>query len=128
MFKMKKDDSYLENALKQLNMYTMQVAMELETLKNINTKFDSLNERLSILERKIAGETEEKNNSSPLTVKNKTAIKLIIRRHEEITATELSKLLKLSRTRCNEYLVEMEKDGVLVSKIVGREKFYSLRK
>jgi len=128
MFKIKKDDRDLDEVLKQLNMYTMQVALELEAIKNLGTKFDAMNKKLEDLEKRISEDVEEQTGSIPLTVKNRSAIKLIIERYGEVTSSQLSKLIKLSRTRCNEYLVEMEKDGILVSKREGRKKFYSLRR
>lgn len=127
MLKIKKNDRDLDEVLKQLNMYTMQVALELEAIKNLGTKFDDINRKLDELERRMSDGAEEKTDSIPLTLKNRSAIKLIIERHGELTSSELSKLIKLSRTRCNEYLVEMEKDGILMSKREGRKKFYTLR-
>lgn len=128
MFKIKKNDRDLDEVLKQLNMYTMQVALELEAIKNLGTKFDVMNKKLEDLEKRISDDVEEQTSSIPLTLKNRSAIKLIIERYGKITSSQLSKLIKLSRTRCNEYLVEMEKDGILVSKRDGRKKFYSLRR
>jgi uncharacterized membrane protein len=128
MFKIKKEDRDLDEVLKQLNMYTMQVALELEAIKNLGSKFDAMNKKLEDLEKRISDDVEEQTGSIPLTLKNRSAIKLIIERYGEVTSSQLSKLIKLSRTRCNEYLVEMEKDGILVSKREGRKKFYSLRR
>ena len=127
MFSIKKDDKKFDDILKQLNMYTMQVALELEAIKNLGTKFDDINERLTELEKSISGDLETKNEFVSLSVKNREAIKLIIKRYDEISSTKLSKIIKLSRTRCNEYLVEMEKDGILVSEMKGRQKFYKIR-
>jgi len=127
MFGFKRNNVDLEEVLKQLNMYTMQVALELETLKKLSKRFDELNERLTQLESRIKVE-EPKTESTPLSLKNKSAIKLIIQRYGEITSYDLSKIVKLSRTRCNEYLVDMEKEGILVSKIKGKKKYYALRK
>ena len=127
MFKIGKKNVDLDDVLKQLNMYTMQVALELETLKKLGNKFDDMNERLTDLEKKISGDFEIQPSFVPIAVKNREAIKLIVQRYGEITSSKLSKIIKLSRTRCNEYLVEMEKDGILVSEMKGREKFYSIR-
>lgn len=127
MLKLFQKNNHLENIMSQLNMYTLQVALELETLKNINNKFDDMNKRLSDLEKRLSGEVKDNNNFIPLTVKNKEVIRLILERHGGLSASQLSKIIKLSRTRCNEYLIEMEKDGFLVSMSKGREKLYNLR-
>jgi len=128
MFGLKKNNVDLEEVLKQLNLYTMQVALELETIKKLGSKFEDLNERLTRLEKRISGEVEPRSEFVPLSLKNKSAIKLIIQRYGEITSADLSKIVKLSRTRCNEYLVEMEKEGILLSKIKGKKKYYTLRR
>jgi len=127
MFKIGKNNADIDDVLKQLNMYTMQVALELETIKKLSGKFDNINERLTGLEKRISGDFDDKSSFVSLAGKNRGAIKLIIQRYGEMSSSELSKIIKLSRTRCNEYLVEMEKNGILVSKIKGREKFYSIR-
>jgi len=127
MLKLFQKNNHLENIMSQLNMYTLQVALELETLKNINNKFDDMNKRLLDLEKSLSGEVKNNNNFISLTVKNKEVIRLILERHGALSASQLSKIIKLSRTRCNEYLIEMEKDGFLVSTIQGREKLYNLR-
>jgi uncharacterized membrane protein len=127
MFNIGKNNTDLDDVLKQLNMYTMQVALELETIKKLSNKFDNIDERLTDLEKRISGELENKSSFVPLAMKNRGAIKLIVERYGEITSSQLSKIIKLSRTRCNEYLVEMEKEGILVSKSKGRKKFYSVR-
>jgi response regulator of citrate/malate metabolism len=62
-----------------------------------------------------------------MTVKTKDVIKLILQKHQGLTSSELSKIIKLSRTRCNEYLKEMENEGILMSRINCRKKLYSLR-
>ena len=128
MFKFKKNDVDFDDILKQLNMYTMQVALELEAIKGLGDKFGDINQRLSNLEKKMDGEFESRNNFIPLILKNKSAIKLILQRHGKISSSKLSQIIKLSRTRCNEYLIEMEKDGILVSKMEGKEKFYTIRR
>ena len=128
MFKFKKNDVDFDDILKQLNMYTMQVALELEAIKGLGDKFGDINQRLSNLEKKMDGEFESRNNFVPLILKNKSAIKLILQRHGKISSSKLSQIIKLSRTRCNEYLIEMEKDGILVSKMEGKEKFYTIRR
>ena len=60
-------------------------------------------------------------------VKTKEAIRLILQKYREMTPYQLSKLIKLSRTRCNEYLKQMEDDGLTISRTISRKKFYSLR-
>jgi DNA-binding Lrp family transcriptional regulator len=66
-------------------------------------------------------------NTKPVTSKTKEAIKMILQKYGELTPLQLSRLIKLSRTRCNEYLKEMEKEGVAISRVESRKKYYKLR-
>ena len=55
-------------------------------------------------------------------------IRSILKRHERLSSTELSQLIGLSRTRCNEYFKKMESLGMVKSVLDGKEKFYKLRR
>jgi Fic family protein len=46
---------------------------------------------------------------------------------KELNSTEVGKILKISRNRANEYLIKMEKDGILTSRFVGKKKFYMVK-
>lgn len=66
-----------------------------------------------------------------LTIVEKKRIEKIIsllERHEKLTSVELSQLIGLSRTRCNEYFKLMEKMGIAESLLVGKEKYYKLKR
>jgi len=54
-------------------------------------------------------------------------IKSLLKRHEKLSSTELSELMGLSRTRCNEYFKMMEKLNIVEPVLVGKEKFYTLK-
>ena len=54
-------------------------------------------------------------------------IKSLLKRHEKLSSTELSELMGLSRTRCNEYFKMMERLNLVKPTLVGREKFYGLK-
>ncbi|MHA2070042.1 MAG: winged helix-turn-helix domain-containing protein [Candidatus Thorarchaeota archaeon] len=62
------------------------------------------------------------------TLKVKSMVKSLLEEHGKLASTDLMQLLKLSRTRCNEYLVELEREGVVQGATVRRKKFYSLKK
>jgi Fic family protein len=126
-FKKNKDeDKPLELLMKQLDLRYAQLAIELEKLKSLNKKIDRINEKLKSIDSVIESDGI-KLPSQTKSAKTIEAIKLILEKHGEMTASELSKLIKLSRTRCNEYLKEMEDIGVLVSKTISRKKVYGIR-
>jgi predicted transcriptional regulator len=54
-------------------------------------------------------------------------IRELLKRHEKLSSKELSDLINLSRTRCNEYFKKMESLGLVKSVLEKRKKFYKLR-
>jgi len=70
------------------------------------------------------------NIKEPLTIvetKRIENITSLLERHEKLTSSDLSQLIGLSRTRCNEYFKLMEKLGIVETILGGREKFYRLK-
>jgi len=102
------------------------MAYELEKLRTVNRKIDTLNTKIRAFEE-VASTNGFEIKPQTMSLKTKGAIKLILQKHKELTSSELSRLIKLSRTRCNEYLKEMENEGILMSKINCRKKLYSIR-
>ncbi|MEM5872538.1 MAG: winged helix-turn-helix domain-containing protein [Candidatus Aenigmatarchaeota archaeon] len=127
IFKFKKDEKEILNeTIKQMDAHYVKMAYELEKLKNLNRKINTISSKLKVFEE-VASNSGIEIKPQTMSVKTKEAIKLILQKHKELTSSELSKIIKLSRTRCNEYLKEMENNGILTSKIRCRKKFYSLR-
>ena len=54
-------------------------------------------------------------------------IRSLLKKHEKLSSTELSQLMGLSRTRCNEYFKKMENLGIVKPVLVGKEKYYKLK-
>ena len=54
-------------------------------------------------------------------------IRSLLKKHEKLSSTELSQLMGLSRTRCNEYFKKMEILGIVKPVLVGKEKYYKLK-
>jgi response regulator of citrate/malate metabolism len=119
-------DNSTEDMLRQMDMQYAQIAIELEKLKNLKDKVQKIDSKLNDLERVISS-GGFKVQTHPITSKTKEAIRLILQKYGDLTSEQLSKLIKLSRTRCNEYLKEMESEGATVSKIECRKRLYSLR-
>ncbi len=111
----------------------------------IEQKMDDILFRLREMERKLEGVKRErihdlleyqKMSTSPgkkrpesmRTLKVKSMIRSLLEEHKKLSSTDLSRLLKLSRTRCSEYLIELEREGVLAGTTVRRKKFYELTK
>ncbi len=126
-FKSKEDEkNSIETLLKQLDLRYAQLAIEIERLKGLNQKIDKIESNLRSVNDVISasGITLQRRT---ISVKTKEAIRLILQKYREVTPYQLSKLIKLSRTRCNEYLKQMEDEGMTISRTLSRKKFYSLR-
>jgi Fic family protein len=53
---------------------------------------------------------------------------LYILKDKELSSSDVGKILKISRNRANEYLIKMERDGILESRFVGKKKLYTCKK
>ena len=72
----------------------------------------------------------DQNIQEPLTIVESKRIDKIIsllKRHEKLSSNELSDLIGLSRTRCNEYFKMLENLGMVKPILVGKKKFYGLK-
>ncbi len=98
----------------------------LERLKKLNEKIDRIEAKLKGLDDMVSSGGMSLQPRT-ISVKTKEAIKLILQKYGKVTPSQLSKLIKLSRTRCNEYLKGMENEGIAISIIDCRKKFYSIR-
>jgi len=121
-----KEKKILEEGIKKLHVKYAEIAIELERLKKLSEKIDKIESKLKGLDD-IVSAGGMSLQPRTISVKTKEAIRLILQKYGKITPSELSRLIKLSRTRCNEYLKEMENEGLLLSIIDSRKKFYSIR-
>jgi len=71
---------------------------------------------------------EKIGNEKPtiVEVKKMEKIRSILQEHEKLTSTQLSQIMDLSRTRCNEYFKQMENLGMVEPLIIGKEKYYKI--
>lgn len=121
----KPQEESVESLIKKLDMQYAHLALEFEKIKILNEKIEKLNSKIKEIEDMISRGI--KFQSRNVSTKTKEAIKLLLKKYGELTSEQLSKILKLSRTRCNEYLKEMEEEGITKSRIYCRKKYYSLR-
>jgi len=93
---------------------------------NLKQKIEKIDSKLREMEQIISKSSPVFQTRSKSST-TKEAIKLILEKHNELSSAQLSKLMKLSRTRCNEYLKEIEIEGIATSRIYCRKKMYKLR-
>ena len=119
-------ESSMDDMIRHMDMQYAQFAVELEKLKNLKDKIQKIDTKLNEIE-KIISSGGFKVQTKPVSSKTKEAIRLILQKYGELTSDQLSKLIKLSRTRCNEYLKEMELEGTTVSRVECRNRLYKIR-
>lgn len=94
-------------------------------LDEINKKINRLDSRLEEFKKTFVPFTRVKEDGVR-KMKIKRMISELLRKHRKLTANDLAVMLNLSRTRCSEYLSEMEKDEVTRGVLVRRQKFYEM--
>ncbi len=105
-----------------------------EELKNsgITERLDDISKFTQCVEKKM---DDMKSSIAPLSrsktdsirkLKMKRLIIEMLSKQKRVTASDVSTKLDLSRTRCSEYLTELEKDGITKGVVISRQKFYEL--
>jgi len=124
LFKQKKSDNELVPAIlnqKLDNIYNFLTKLYDKVLE-LEGKMKEIEAEISVIKRNMKVEDV----GTPLTKKTKELIKILLKKHGKLTAQDLANLLNLSRTRCSEYLVEMEEAGEVKSTREGKKKYYFL--
>lgn len=91
-----------------------------------DVKRDRIHEFLDY--ERLATRSQQVDGDSLRTMKVKGMIKSLLGEHKKLTTPEVSRLINLSRTRCSEYLKDMERRGIVMGTTVRRQKFYELAK
>ena len=126
LLKREKKDELDEAISKQLGVQYIQIFKILEKMKELDEKIQENQLLLKDLSNKYVKLNKEKNNIS-LKEKTKVAIKLILKKHGKMTSDQLSKIIQLSRTRCSEYLKELEDEKLIKGEIINRKKYFSIK-
>jgi response regulator of citrate/malate metabolism len=114
----------------------------IDSMKFLENKMDDILLKIRDLEKKVEHVKREritefmeldkltenslKKGDGIRTMKIKSMIKSLLSEHDRLSCEELAKMVKLSRNRCNEYLKELERSGVVEGTRVRRKRFYSL--
>ena len=87
-------------------------------LSDLTAKFDEL--RDIVITAKSRGD-------SPRKIRTKKEIITVMQKYGRVNPEKLGRLIGLSRARANEYLKELEHEGLAKSIEVGKKKFYTLQ-
>jgi len=122
------EKSSVEDELhKQLNLQYAHIFKLMEDVRELNQKIERISLQLEEI-KQLLQKTPIESEAQSLTKKDKIkeAIKMILRKKGKMTSEDLAEVVGLSRTRCNEYLKEMERNKEAKSEIVNRKKYYKL--
>jgi biotin operon repressor len=119
-------ENEISEMIKLIDSQLSMISMEIEKMKNLASKIENIEKKMAILEELIKEQGVEI-KPRPVSEKTKEAIKTLLKKYGSLNAWQLGKLLNMSRTRCAEYLKQMEEEGILVSEWKSRKKYYSLR-
>lgn len=97
-----------------------------------HSRIDDISKMTKTLDRKIENlrsslvPLSRSKDDSVRKIKMKRMIIELLTKHNRLTASDLSIKLDLSRTRCSEYLKELERSGVAKGLVISRQKFYEI--
>src|SRR4030066_691299 len=101
VFKPKRNEKdFLSENVREMDMNYVKMVYELEKLRSVNRKINTINTKIRAFEE-IASTSGFDIKPQTMSLKTRDAIKLILQKYKELTSSELSRLIKLSRTRCN---------------------------
>jgi len=98
-----------------------------EKINDINGKLEDVCQKIDELMFLYQSNSRQKSSPSVRKMRVKEMIALLLQQHGQLGAPQLSSMLNLSRTRCSEYLKEMEGAGLLAAQLNCRKKLYKIR-
>jgi len=126
----KNDMEHMLILKKNLQRESRRQPSEVYDLDHIKERLDDISQKISHLHERIDGLEGNKHvpeKSSEDGIKKSKIKKIIennIREHGKLTSYDLSQILSLSRTRCSEYLNEMERAGIIKGVTFRRKRYY----
>jgi DNA-binding transcriptional regulator GbsR (MarR family) len=118
---------------KNLQRESRRQPSEAYDLEHIKERLDDISQKLSNLHERIDGlegtkRMAEKSSEDGIKKSRiKKTIETNIREHGKLTSYDLAQILSLSRTRCSEYLNEMERAGIIKGVTFRRKRYYEIR-
>jgi len=113
---------------KQLSIQYAHIFKLTEEVREMHQKIEKIFLELEEIKQRLDKANIDVGELRSITKKDKIkeAIKIILRKKGKMTSEELCQIIGLSRTRCNEYLKEMERNNEAKSEVINRKKYYKL--
>lgn len=95
---------------------------------DIENKLDTMKDRFDDkIPLEITDSSDVNSTYTPVKNKKKRSVIEMLQKTKRLTAYELSILLNMSRTRCCEYLKELQRDGIVKNNLENKKMYYMLR-
>ena len=94
----------------------------LEKMDNLTILLQEMNKKLDM----VVDGINQRYKISPIEKRRKEEILSILKEKKSLSIYNLSGILGLSRTRCNELLKSLENEGIVESMRVGKKKIYRI--
>lgn len=117
MKSVREEQFYFIQRVKNFLVPAKQEAKQEITLEDIVRRIEKLESML-----------QQEENESVRKAKIKDQIISLLEQHKRLTSSQLSKIINLSRTRCNEYFRELTAEGITEGVLIDRKKYYKLVK
>jgi len=127
----KSDMEHMLILKKNLQRESKRMPSEVQDLEHIKERLEEISEKLSRLHERMDFVEGKKPVPAEKDGVKKARIKKVIesslREHGKLTAYDLGQMLSLSRTRCSEYLKELERAGIVKGTTTSRKRYYEIR-
>lgn len=95
-------------------------------LVRVRSDMDELMSQLKSLGHEVDDlKNKWESEKSTVSLKRENQVVAVLK-DKSMTSTEIGKILGISRTRVTEYLKQLERDNIVMGKLVQRKKYYSL--
>jgi DNA-binding transcriptional ArsR family regulator len=118
-------EKILREKIREIVLEELKNSGIIERLDDISKFTKSVDKKMEDMKSSIAPLSRSKTDSIR-KLKMKRVVIELLNKHKRMNASDMSVRLNLSRTRCSEYLTELEKAGVTKGVILSRQKFYEL--
>ena len=137
MLKLRRREEHRKNDIehmlilkKNLQREARQMPSEAYDIEHIKEKLEEISQKVSHLHERIdsmEGRKPEGKEDGVKKSKIKKIIETNLKEHGKLTSYDLAQILSLSRTRCSEYLNEMERAGIIKGVTIKRKRYYEVR-
>jgi len=137
MLKLRRREEHRKNDIehmlilkKNLQREARQMPSEAYDIEHIKEKLEEISQKVSHLHERIdsmEGRKPEGKEDGVKKSKIKRIIEANLKEHGKLTSYDLAQILSLSRTRCSEYLNEMERAGIIKGVTIKRKRYYEVR-